>query len=67
MTAYAANHVVKVQPFLRHERACHNDPTFSFVFELNESYLLLQKIASENAIDSIVVAATRLELVTPGL
>ena len=35
--------------------------------ELNESYLLLQKIAPEDAKNSIVVAATRLELVTPGL
>ena len=35
--------------------------------ELNESYLLLQKIASEDASDSIVVAASGLEPLTPGL
>ncbi len=35
--------------------------------ELNESYLLLQKIAPEDANDSIVVAATGLEPVTFGL
>ena len=35
--------------------------------ELNESYLLLQKIASEDANDSSVVAGARFELATSGL
>lgn len=35
--------------------------------ELNESYLLLQKIAPEDANDSIVVATSGLEPLTPGL
>lgn len=35
--------------------------------ELNESYLLIQKLAPEDANDSIVVPGARLELATPGL
>lgn len=35
--------------------------------ELNESYLLIQKLAPEDAKDSIVVAASGLEPLTPGL
>lgn len=35
--------------------------------ELNESYLLIQKIAPEGAKNSIVVAGARFELATSGL
>ena len=35
--------------------------------ELNESYLLIQKLASEDANNPIVVAGARFELATPGL